>query len=133
MKGTAEMDLGDIVDHCRKKKGITEDFPFDLETLCIRVGGRIFLLTDINSRPLWINLKCDPLMALDLRDEFEAVTPGYHMNKVHWNTVVIDGSIPADRILWMIDHSYDLVLKGLGKTDRDRILASQVRFTGQPI
>jgi predicted DNA-binding protein (MmcQ/YjbR family) len=123
MKEMTEMGLAEIVAYCRKKKGVSEDLPFDLETLCIRVGGKIFLLTDINSSPLWINLKCDPFIALDLRDEFEAVTPGYHMNKVHWNTIVIDGSIPRDRIQWMIDHSYDLVLKGLRKVDRDKILA----------
>jgi predicted DNA-binding protein (MmcQ/YjbR family) len=117
-----EMELSEIVEHCRIKRGVSEDFPFDLETLCIRVGGKIFLLTDINSKPLRINLKCDPLIALDLRDEFEAVTPGYHMNKVHWNTVVLDGSVPKERVQWMIDHSYDLVLKGLRKVDRERIM-----------
>ncbi|MGA1866110.1 MAG: MmcQ/YjbR family DNA-binding protein [Thermoplasmatota archaeon] len=115
------MDLGQVIEHCRKKKGETEDFPFDMETLAVRVGGRIFLLTDINSDPLWINLKCDPMTALDLRDEFPSVTPGYHMNKVHWNTVRLDGSIPDDRILWMIDHSYEMVLGKLGKADRERI------------
>ncbi|MBN1389507.1 MAG: MmcQ/YjbR family DNA-binding protein [Candidatus Thermoplasmatota archaeon] len=116
------MDLGHVLEHCRKKKGETEDLPFDLETLTVRVGGRIFLLTDINSEPLRINLKCDPLIALDLREEFEAVSPVYHMNKVHWNTVIRDGSIPNERVLWMIDHSYGLVLGKLKKADRERIL-----------
>ena len=117
------MKLGTVLEHCRRKKGVTEDFPFDDTTLTIRVGGRIFLLADIHSDPLWINLKCDPSTALDLRDEFPSVTPGYHMNKVHWNTVILDDSIPDDRVLWMIDHSYDMVLSKLRKLDRERILS----------
>ena len=115
------MDLKTVIDHCRKKKGVTEDFPFDEETLCIRVGNKIFLLTIIHGDPLDINLKCDPLLAIDLRDEFGSIRPGYHMNKVHWNTVTLDGSVPKERILWMIDHSYDLVFNKLKKADRDRI------------
>jgi predicted DNA-binding protein (MmcQ/YjbR family) len=110
-----------VLEHCREKRGITEDFPFDDRTLTVRVGGKIFMLTDIHSNPLRINLKCDPLTALDLRDEFDAVTPGYHMNKVHWNTVILDGSIPEDRVRWMIDHSYDLVFSKLKKKERERI------------
>lgn len=115
------MDLGSVLQHCRMKRGVTEDFPFDDRTLTIRVGGKIFLLTDIHSDPLRINLKCDPLIALDLRDEFEAVTPGYHMNKVHWNTVILDGTVPRERVLQMIDHSFELVFSKLKKVDRARI------------
>ncbi|MGA1792348.1 MAG: MmcQ/YjbR family DNA-binding protein [Thermoplasmatota archaeon] len=117
------MELGTVIEHCRKKKGVTEDFPFDETTLTIRVGGRIFLLTDIHSDPLRINLKCDPLTAMDLRDEFDSVIPGYHMNKVHWNTVILDGSIPVKRVLWMIDHSYEMVLSKLGKREREKVLS----------
>jgi len=117
------MDLGTVLDYCRKKKGVTEDFPFDDTTLTVRVGGRIFLLTDIHSDPLRVNLKCDPLVALDLRDEFPSVIPGYHMNKVHWNTVVLDGSVPVDRIRWMIDHSYEMVISKLSKRERERIIS----------
>ena len=116
------MGLQIVLDHCRKKKGITEDFPFDDKTLTVRVSGKIFLLTDISSEPLRINLKCDPLVAIDLRDEFEAVIPGYHMNKVHWNTVILDGSIPVDRVKSMIDHSYELVFQKLKKSERERIM-----------
>jgi predicted DNA-binding protein (MmcQ/YjbR family) len=116
------MNLPQILEHCRNKRGVSEDFPFDESTLTIRVGSRIFLLTDIHSDPLRINLKCDPLIAMDLRDEFNAITPGYHMNKVHWNTVALDGTVPDERARWMIDHSYDLVFKKLKKAERDRIL-----------
>ena len=115
------LDLGRIRDYCLLKKGTSEDFPFDFETLTIRVSDKMFLLTNIKSEELRINLKCDPLLAIDLRDEFPAVTPGYHMNKVHWNTVVIDGTIPDERILRMIDHSYDLVFSKLKKYERERI------------
>ena len=115
------MDLRAIVEHVKEKPGVTEDFPFDLRTLCVRVGDKIFLLADIHSEPLRINLKCDPGTAIDLREEFGSVTPGYHMNKVHWNTVMLDGSIPDDRLLWMIDHSYDLVFGKLKRSEKERI------------
>ncbi|MGA1821389.1 MAG: MmcQ/YjbR family DNA-binding protein [Thermoplasmatota archaeon] len=115
------LDLQEIREYCLSKKGTSEDFPFDLETLTIRVGNRMFLLTNIRSEELRINHKCDPLLAIDLRDEFPAVTPGYHMNTVLWNTVMIDGSIPDERILRMIDHSYDLVFNKLKRSERERL------------
>lgn len=107
--------LADIRNHCLKKNDVTEDFPFDLATLAIRVGGRMFVLTDIDGNPLSLNLKCDPGLALYLRSIYADVRPGYHMNKTHWNTVVVDGGIPDDEILRMIDHSYDMVLSKLPK------------------
>jgi predicted DNA-binding protein (MmcQ/YjbR family) len=115
------MDLLWVLEYCRKKKGVSEDFPFDDRTLVIRVGDKMFLLTDIHSDPLRMNLKCDPLIALDLRDEFEAITPGYHMNKVHWNTVIFDGSVPEQKVKWMIDHSYELVFNKLKRPQKDSI------------
>ncbi len=101
-----------------QKPGASEDFPFDAVTLVIKVGGKMFALTDITEEPLRLNLKCEPLKAEFLRKHYPAVLPGYHMNKRHWNTVVLDGSI-AEAALWsMIDESYDLVVKGLPKTRR---------------
>jgi predicted DNA-binding protein (MmcQ/YjbR family) len=117
------MDLGWILEYCRKKKGVSEDFPFDDQTLVIRVGDKMFLLTDIHSEPVRINLKCDPLIALDLRDEFDAITPGFHMNKVHWNTVLLDGTVPENRVKWMIDHSYELVFNKLRIAQKDSIIS----------
>jgi predicted DNA-binding protein (MmcQ/YjbR family) len=112
-----------IHQHCLKKRGkITEGFPFDEETLVIKVNEKIFLLMDINARPLQLNLKCDPQHALELRESYEAVQPGYHMNKKHWNTVTLDGSIPAKEVFAMVDHSYDMVIKGMNKADREKIL-----------
>jgi len=117
------LNLEDIRNYCSAKKGVTETFPFDFQTLAIRVGDKMFLLTDINSDILTLNLKCDPLLALDLRSRYQQVTPGYHMNKKHWNTVIIDGNIPDNEILMMIDHSYNLVFNGLKKVLRDEITA----------
>ncbi|MCP4135747.1 MAG: MmcQ/YjbR family DNA-binding protein [bacterium] len=115
------MDLEAFKDYCLKKKGTWVDFPFDEKTLVMKVGSKMFALTDINSTPLWVNLKCDPFLALDLRDKYEAITPGYHMSKQHWNTVKIDGSIPQDEVNALIDHSYDLVYKRLKKSEKELI------------
>lgn len=115
------MDFEALKSYCLSKKGATQDFPFDDVTLVLKVGGKMFALTNINSRTLSVNLKCDPFLAPALREEFEAVKPGYHMNKKHWNTVVIDGSIPEDRLLFMIDMSYSLVYNSLTRAEKERI------------
>ncbi len=107
--------------YCMQKKGVEETFPFDETTLVYKVMGKMFAATGLETRPLSINLKCDPERAIELREAYEAVQPGYHMNKKHWNTVVCDGSIPASEIRAFIDHSYDLVVKGLKKADRERL------------
>jgi predicted DNA-binding protein (MmcQ/YjbR family) len=99
------------------KKGVTEDFPFDEETLVFKVMGKIFLLASLESIPLQINLKCDPEKVVELREEYEAVQPGYHMNKKHWNTIVVDGSVSIKKIFEWIDDSYNLVVAGLKKSD----------------
>jgi predicted DNA-binding protein (MmcQ/YjbR family) len=110
------MDIDAVRDYCLGKKGtIKEDMPFGEDILVFRVDGKIFLLMRLTARPLAINLKCDPLEAIELRDRYESVLPGYHMNKKHWNTVVLDGSIPRKEVLAMIDHSYDEVAKGTKK------------------
>jgi len=114
-----EMTFDDLLNYCMAKKGVAKDFPFDKTTLVYRVVNKIFALTDIAEKPLRINLKCDPILALELREEFEAIEPGYHMNKKHWNTVIFNGSIEDRKLEEMIDHSYDLVVKGLKKDDRE--------------
>ena len=103
------MNLKELKEYCLKKKGTTEAFPFDDETLIIKVGSKMFLLTNINNIILKINLKCDPLMAEGLKKDYSAICPGYHMNKKHWNTVTLDGSVPDKEIFGWIDHSYDLI------------------------
>ena len=111
------MNIEQIREYCLKKKGVTEEFPFDEETLVFKVAGKIFLLASLESIPLQINLKCDPEKAVEIREEYEAVQPGYHMNKKHWNTIIIDGSVSIRKIFEWIDDSYNLVLAGLKNSD----------------
>jgi predicted DNA-binding protein (MmcQ/YjbR family) len=115
------MTLEALRNHCLAKKAVTEDFPFDESTLVMRVMGKMFALISTTSVPLSVNLKCDPELAIELRDRYDAVEPGYHQNKKHWNTVTLDGSIPMKELKGMIDHSYDLVVKGLKKADREAL------------
>ena len=113
--------LQDIRDYCALKRGVTETFPFDFQTLAIRVGDKIFLLTDTASSSLSMNLKCDPFFAEELRAKYKEVTPGYHMNKRHWNTVDFDGLLEDEFLRSMIDLSYQLVVDGLPRSTRDAL------------
>lgn len=105
-----EMNIETIRDYCLTKDSVTESFPFDDETLVFKVTGKIFALASLEG-DLTINLKCDPAFALELRERYPEVKPGYHMNKKHWNTISLVGSVPDREILAWIDHSYDLVRK----------------------
>ena len=109
------MDLEDVREYCLKKRGVTEGLPFGEDTLVFKVAGEIFALASLDEVPSRVNLKCDPELALDLRDRYEDVTPGYHMNKKHWNTVALTGRIHDAELRRMIDHSYDLVCASLPK------------------
>lgn len=111
------MNIEQIREYCLKKDGVKEEFPFDEETLVFKVAGKIFLLASLDSFPLQINLKCDPERAVELREEYESVQPGYHMNKKHWNTIINDGSVPAKVVFEWISDSYNLVVAGLKKSD----------------
>ncbi|QXV66079.1 MmcQ/YjbR family DNA-binding protein [Mucilaginibacter sp. 21P] len=113
------MNIEDIRDYCLAKHGVTEGFPFGEETLVFKVGEKVFLLTGLGNNSF--NVKCDPERAIELREQFNEVQPGYHMNKKHWNTVCTDGSLTAKQLKEMIDHSYDLVLNGLPKKLREEI------------
>jgi predicted DNA-binding protein (MmcQ/YjbR family) len=115
------MNFRQLRDHCLAKKGATEDFPFGEEVLVFRVMGKIFALTGVEKLPLSVNLKCDPDRAVELRDRWPEVQPGYHMNKTHWNTVELDGSIPDRDVREMIDHSYELVAASLKKREREAL------------
>lgn len=108
------MDIENYRTYCLSKKGVTESFPFDEQVLVFKVMGKIFALTDVDHF-VSINLKCDPVNAMELREMYSGVRPGYHMNKKHWNTVEMDGSITDDLLKSWIDHSYDLVVAGLSK------------------
>jgi predicted DNA-binding protein (MmcQ/YjbR family) len=103
------MDLASFRDYCLSKPNATEGTPFGPDTLVFKVGGKIFAITSFDEIPARANLKCDPDLALEFRDRYEQVRPGYHMNKKHWNTVELEAGIPDAEIRRMIDHSYDLV------------------------
>ena len=109
------MDLAQFREYCLSKPRATEDTPFGPDVLVFKVGGKMFALAALDDVPATVNLKCDPDLALDLRDRYDEVGPGYHMNKKHWNTVEIQGAIPYVELRKMIDHSYDLVAKSLPK------------------
>lgn len=103
------MDLEQLREYTLSKPGAEETQPFGPDNLVYKVNGKMFLLTSFDSIPLQFNVKCDPELALELREQYAAVIPGYHMNKKHWNTVIIDGSISNKELQKMIDHSYELV------------------------
>lgn len=115
------MDIEKVRKHCLKKKGVTEGFPFNEDTLVFKVMSKMFCLASLTP-PISINLKCDPELALELREKYEAVTPGYHMNKAHWNTVMLNGGVSDKEIKKWIDHSYNLVAKSLKKKEKEVLL-----------
>jgi predicted DNA-binding protein (MmcQ/YjbR family) len=109
------MDLGQFREYCLSKPRAAESTPFGPDVLVFKVDDKMFALAALDGVPVTANLKCDPDLALELRDRYDQVTPGYHMNKKHWNTVEIDTGIPDAELRTMIDHSYELVIKGLPK------------------
>ena len=116
------MDIETIRDYCLAKKEVEESFPFGETTLVFKVRGKIFLLSGLDNPVLQFNVKCDPEKAIEWREQFAAVQPGYHMNKKMWNTVIVDGSIPGRILLQMIDDSYQLVVMSLPKKSREGLL-----------
>lgn len=115
------MELKELTAYLLAKKGATEETPFGPGALVYKVMGKMFALVAEDSNPLTITLKCEPGQALFLRDVYPAVRPGYHMNKTHWNTVTLDGSIPEDEARGMIDDSYDLVVRSLTRAAREQL------------
>lgn len=114
------MHIENLRDYCLSKKMVTEEFPFDEDTLVFKVAGKMFALTSL-SDPSSVNLKVDPELAIELREKYSAVIPGWHMNKRHWNTVNFDGSISDSLIENWIDHSYDCVVAGLPKKIQNQL------------
>ena len=108
------MNIEEYRDYCITKPGVTEGFPFDTNTLVFKVMGKMFALTNVNSFES-INLKCDPEKAIELREEYEGINPGYHMSKKHWNTVIIESDVPTHLLKILIDDSYTLVVNSLTK------------------
>ena len=118
------MNIQQLYEFCLSKKAVTEHFPFDEDTLVFKVGGKMFCLTSLKE---WekgtpaLNLKCDPEKGEELRSEYEAINPGFHMSKIHWNTVDFHSDVNDKMMCELINHSYDLVYKSLTKKLRDEI------------
>lgn len=118
------MDIEQLRNYCITKKGVTEHFPFDEVTLVFKVMNKMFALIGLDS---WekgetkINLKCDPEWSLELRGEYDSINPGWHMNKKHWNTVILNNDVSDEFAFELIDHSYDLIVKGLTKKLREEL------------
>jgi len=118
------MTITDFYDYCLAKKGVTEHFPFDEDTLVFKVGGKIFALSSLSNwekNEAAMNLKCDQERAVELREEYEGIQPGFHMSKVHWNTVTVNSDVPLKLLHELIDHSYELVFNSLTKKVRESI------------
>jgi predicted DNA-binding protein (MmcQ/YjbR family) len=116
------MNLESFRQYCLSKPGAIDSMPFGEDVLVFKIGGKMFALTALDEIPATANLKCDPDLALEFRDRYEQVRPGYHMNKKHWNTVELDSGIPDTELRRMIDHSYELVVKSLPKAARAKLL-----------
>jgi predicted DNA-binding protein (MmcQ/YjbR family) len=126
------MDLAQFREYCLSKSHATESMPFGPDVLVFKIGGKMFALAALDEVPTTVNLKCDPDLALELRDRYEQVTPGYHMNKRHWNTVEIEKGIPDAELRKMIDHSYDLVASSLPKPRAKVAARSRRNATATP-
>lgn len=121
------LNIEELRDYCLQKPGATEGLPFGEDTLVFKVGEKLFLLTSISSGNQF-NVKCNPELAIELREHHPEIQPGYHMNKKLWNTVYMDGSLTRKQLLEMIDHSYDQVFKGLPRKIQEEI---ELRFKKQ--
>ena len=115
------MNIEEIREYCLAKKGVTEGFPFNETALVFKVAGKMFALLDLSEDSRGISLKCDPELAIELREQHPEVTPAWHFNKQHWNGVNIEGSISNNQLKEWIDHSYDLVVKSLPKRRQEEL------------
>lgn len=115
------MNIEEIRDYCLAMTGVTEGFPFNDTALVFKVAGKMFALLDLSGDRRGVTLKCDPELAVELREQYTEVTPAYHFNKTHWNSVDLTGNVPEEEIKKWIDHSYGLVVQGLSRKDRDAL------------
>lgn len=116
------MELNELKKYCLKKKGAVLEYPFGKDVPVIKVSTKMFALFGYDKDILRINLKCDPNYALGLRQKYSSIIPGYHMNKLHWNTILINGQVPKKEVLHLIDHSYELVVKTLKKAEQNTLI-----------
>ena len=115
------MNIEEIREYCLAKPGVTEGFPFGEDTLVFKVMNKMFALSGLTGEPPFVNLKCDPERAIELREQYEDIRPGYHMNKAQWNSVYFTGNVPNSLLAELIDHSYELVVEGLKRKDREAL------------
>lgn len=115
------MNVEILAAYCLNKKGVKEDFPFDEVTMTMKVMGKIFAFLPLDSEPFQISLKCNPDKAIELREEFEDINGAFHLNKKHWNSINCEGNVPIKLVYELIDHSYELVVKGLKKAEREAL------------
>jgi predicted DNA-binding protein (MmcQ/YjbR family) len=115
------MKPSDLRSHCLALPGAVEDFPFHPDVSVFKVAGKMFALSFLGRRPLQVSVKCEPELALQFRASYEAVVPGWHLNKRHWNTVTLGGDVPDRLVRDMIEDSYDLVVDGLPRRERERL------------
>ncbi|QRQ99995.1 MmcQ/YjbR family DNA-binding protein [Dyadobacter sandarakinus] len=113
------MNVESLREYCLSLPGTSESLPFGPDTLVFKVGGKVFLLTPLDELRMQFNAKCDPEKAEELRSTYDDVQPGYHMNKKHWNTVYVTGSIPSELLFQWVKDSYDLVFASLSKKERE--------------
>ena len=125
------MDIESVRNYCLQKTGVTEELPFNEDSPVYKVMSKIFAIINLIP-PYSINLKCDPEKAMELRERYEAVTPGYHMNKTHWNTIDLENNVPPKLINEWIDHSYELVVSGLPIKQREQLTAPKTILGTKP-
>ena len=114
-------DYNSLTVYCLAKKAATSSYPFGEGTLVFKVLGKMFALISEDTEPLRMNLKCDPERAIELREENASIIPGFHMNKIHWNTLILEGVLSDTFVLQLIDHSYELVIASLPKSKREEL------------
>jgi len=119
IKKLLPMNAEEIREYCLSKKGVEESFPFGNDTLVFKVGGKIFILLSLESKPIQFNAKAEPAKAIELRENHSSILPGYHMNKTHWNTVICDGALSKKLVFELIDDSYGLVVSSLSRKLRE--------------
>ena len=120
------MNIEELRAYCLSKPFVEETFPFDEETLVFKVMGKMFLLTGINGKPLHINVKCNPEKAIELREKYTYVLPGYHMNKQHWNTIICESTTNKKLLKQWIDDSYGLIVESLPKKAKIQMAGSSI-------
>ena len=120
------MNVEILREYCLSKPDVEESFPFGPDVMVFKIAGKIFLLCSLDSEDFSFNVKCDPEMAIELRERYDCVQPGYHMNKKHWNTIVVDGSVSTKQLKEWIDHSYEIVSKSATKKRPTAVKKSSV-------